>query len=301
MKKNIYVIALFLVGATLFSCGDDDYSIAYQDTETKTPISGTLMVERNVAAPSTVLGFSYTLPQSFEVDAVVQVSGTSSFSTIGADPFVTVSTDTLRAGETTGTGTIRVPGRLSDMGGFYGIAEYSSYQLTGVALVQTIEVDGETVDNPVADPFVLTSDPVTISSLDYEDTWMDQTLVPGALAFLLDWADEGASDLDMFVFNYADGSQVENSESGSRYEGDFFNDFHPDGDYYVQIDVFGLAPDTVDLDYNMHFTQPDGRVTYYEGVFSAAELASGTIAPVININKSTDGDGNITYTTSVPE
>jgi len=300
MKKNINVIALFLVSAILVSCGDDDYSIAYQDTETKTPLSGTLMLERNAAAPSTVLGFSYTLPQSFEVDAVVQVSGTSSFSSLGADPFVTRSFDTLRAGETTGTGTIRVPGRLSDMGGFYGIAEYSSYQLTGVALVQTIEVEGEIVDNPVADPFVLTSDPVTISSLDYQDVWMDQTLVTGAMAFLLDWSDEGASDLDMAVYD-TDGTQWENSGSGSRYEGDFFNASHPDGEYYVQVDVFGLAPDTVDLEYNMHFTKPDGRIDYYVGTFTAAELASGVIAPVINISKSTDADGNVTFTTSSPE
>ncbi len=51
----------------------------------------------------------------------------------------------------------------------------------------------------------------------------------------------------------------------------------------------------------MHFTKPDGSIDYYVGTFTAAELASGTIAPVINISKSTDAYENVTFTTSSPE
>lgn len=276
--KNIKYIILSLSFLIMTSCGDDDYSRAYVDEEAKTEVVGTISLDRTSAAPTTQVGFTFTLPQSFETGATIEVRG-KSFN-LGE----TVAFVTLPAGQTSGSGSIAMPGESGDATDFDGIADYATIKLTGIAL-----------DAGANDPFVLTSDAVSVKSLNYNADYMAPR--SDAMKILFDWKNPGANDLDMYVYDW-NFDQFESAASGSRYEGDWFNAFHPDGDYFVAIDFWTVEGG--DLPYNFHFTHPDGSVDFYEGVFESSENL-GFEYPIILITKTTDGAGVSTYTTSLPD
>ena len=264
----------------LHSCEDDDFSRAYIDTEVKNELVGALELSRQVAAPSTMIGFSFTLPQSFSTEATVEVSATT-FDFMQTKAFVTVP-----AGATSGTGLIEMPGETGDLSGFNGISDYAKVELTGVALTQPEE-------GSVDDPYTLSSESISVRAIDYNDTYMSPR--SDAMKILFDWENPGANDLDMYVYATDFSGPYEVAESGSRYEGDWFNDFHPDGDYFVAI---GFYVASGNIPYTFQFTHPDGSVDYYEGMFADSETLSFEY-PIININKTTV-DGVVTYTTSLP-
>jgi len=285
MKNIKYLIFSVSVLIMMSSCQNDRID-TFIDTEVKTAIVGTLTLDRTSAAPSTQISFTFDLPQSFSTGATVEVRA-KTFNLAQTIAYVT-----LPAGSSSGSGTIEMPGDNEDSTDFFGIDGYATVELTGVAL-----------DEGTDDPFVLTSEPITIKSLNYHPTYMSSpNLVPGSLQILFDWAGPYAgssapgNDLDMYVFD-SNFDQFETAESGDRYEGDFFNATHPDGDYFVAIGFYSVEGS--DIPYNLTFTHPDGTVDFYEGVFTDTGNLSFEY-PIINITKTTDGNGDAVYTTSLP-
>jgi len=277
MKKILYITFIFSA-LILSSCVDDNFSRAYVDNEMKTVVVGTLTLDRTSAAPSSQIGFTFDLSQSFSTGATVEVRAiTFNFAQ-------TIAYVTLPAGSTSGSGTIEMPGDDGDGTDFFGIDGYATVELTGVAL-----------DEDTDDPFVLTSEPVSLRSLNYNSDYMSPR--SDAMKILFDWASPDVNDLDMYVYNADTFDLVEDAESGSRYEGDWFNAFHPDGEYFVAIGFYSVEGG--DLPYNFTFTHPDGTVDFYEGLFANSEALSFEY-PIINITKTTDGNGDAVYTTSLP-
>lgn len=296
MKKIKYIL-LSIVSIGLFSCGDDSYSIAYEDTEVKVPLAGSILLNRTSAAPGTMVSFDYTIPQSFTSDAIIEVTSSSSYSTLEFNAFTSKSYITVPAGQTSGTGMFEMGGDASDVfDDFYGVPNYATASISGIALVQP--EDGPKID----DPYTMTSEAVSITGLDVHDPFMfpnldDDDEPTQTLMISLDW--EGPwniNDLDMYVYNN-DGT-FESAEAGGRYEGDFFNnpanEDHPDGDYIIEFVLYDPAGAvTAPVAWRLNLTHPDGSVDVYEGTI---DPAIGYIDPV-GFTQVTDGSGVRTFTT----
>lgn len=280
----------------LVSCGDDDYSIEYVDTEVKTELTGTISLGSTGAAISAMVPYNFTLPQSFEVESVLEVTAVSSYSTLAIDPYIVVMRDTIPAGTTSGSGMIEMPGTPEDEPEFSGISGYADVSLTGIALVQPEDEDEDDgIDPPkIDDPFTLSSESASIAGYGFVSPWMETRT--NTLMIAMDW--EGpynCNDIDLYVYNQF--GLFEASETGDRYEGDFFNypvnnDF-PDGDYIVEIAIWTFC-DANPIPWRLYFTRDDGSVETFEGV---VDPAVGYVDPVL-ISQTTDSAGVRTWVLS---
>lgn len=307
MKKIIY-ISLSILTFGLFSCSDDDsYSIAYVDDEVKTPLVGSITLNRTSAAPGTMVSFNYTLPQSFDVESTIEISATTSYDLLAIKAITEKSYVKVPAGQTTGTGMFKMPGPSDFAPGVYaGISNHTTASITGIALTQPPreDEDGIAIDPyiPLDDPFTMTSESVSLTGLDVHDPFMfpnlddDDEPLP-TLMVSLDW--EGPwdlNDLDMYIFDDPFTNVFEVAESGSRFEGDFFNnpanESHPDGDYIVEVAIWTSA-DSNPIPCRLTLTHPDGSADVFE---YSVDPAVGFI-DAVGFTKSTDGSGNVTYTT----
>jgi len=290
MKTYKYsIIAMAIL--SMMSCGDDEFSREYQDTEAKTELVGTLTPSRTKATAGSLIAFSVTIPQSFDTDASVEVSAIAGLSDLEVNQSVSKAYVTIAAGETTGTGSIAMPGSTDLAADFFGIADYAKMSISGIALAE-----GD-------DPYVMTSDatfltflqtnsfynapyPVDYAGAGGEDFpgWNDGVVEPW-LSISLDWADSDNVDLDLYVLDSTNAA-YETSDSGSRFEGDFFNgNWFPDGEYGIYVAFFG-APTAVD--YIFTATDQNGTVTQIEAVADA----SGFIGTITKLG----GESNdITY------
>lgn len=285
--KNIKLLLLFILSIAITSCSDDDDSRTFVDSEVKTSLVGTITTNRTMAAPGTTVNFTYTLPQSFSVESTLEVKAVSNVSLNGS-AFETVTFITVPAGQTTGVGSITMPGSSDNLHGFDGLANHSTITMTGIALTQP-------EDGSIADPYVITSEPLVLSAFDLNAPFM--TANESTLLLSLDWAGPYASgnDVDLYVINSAN-ANIESSETGDRFEGDFFNnpanENHPDGDYRVVISIWTSVDDTP-IPWRLVLTHPDSTVDVYEGTVDPAD---GSTIPV-GLTKTTDSSGNVTYTT----
>lgn len=294
MKTNKYII-IAISFLAIMSCADDDFSRAYVDNEVKTDLVGTIQLDRTQAAQTTLIGFTVTLPQSFTTEANVQVTANKQVHGAFASYDETVTTVVVPAGATTASGLIAMPGSTSETSDWGGISDYAEIAITGLALTQP-------EDGSVADPYVMTSEPVSVTALTRHSSWMGPNT--NTLKVLFDWEGPyGERDFDLYMYNVDTGVYYESSTSGSRFEGDWFsnpgNENHPDGNYAVEIDI----PDpwytgSGDVPYFIHLTHPDGSVDFYPGTILNSETLIGTYFDVVYFTKTTDGDGNSTYTTS---
>lgn len=286
--KNIKYIILLILCVGLFSCsGDDTFTRAYVDNEVKTELVGTLSVNTVAAAAGTMVSFDYTLPQSFDVESTLEVTATSTYSAFEFDPNTTTTYITIPAGTTSGTDLFEMPGSHDDTGGFYGISEHATVSLTGIALTQP-ETD------KIDDPYTLSSESTTINSLDFHDGYMLANT--NTLLVSLDWLGPwDLNDFDLYIFDDPFTAIYESAETGSRFEGDYFNnpgnEEHPDGDYIVEIAIW-TVDGTDPVPWRLVFTRDDGSQEIFEGT---VDPAVGFIDP-IKITQVTDGDGNRTYT-----
>lgn len=290
MKTYKYsIIAMAIL--SMMSCGDDEFSREYQDTEAKTELVGTLTPSRTKATAGSLIAFSVTIPQSFDTDASVEVSAIAGLSDLEVNQSVSKAYVTIAAGETTGTGSIAMPGSTSLAADFFGIADYAKMSISGIALAE-----GD-------DPYVMTSDATFLTFLqtngnynapypvDYASAageglpgWNDGVIEPW-LVISLDWADSDNVDLDLYVLDSSN-QTYESSESGSRFENDFFNgNWFPDGEYGIYVSFYG-TPTAVD--YMFTATDQNGTVTQIEGVADA----NGFIG---TINKLGGESNDITY------
>ncbi len=232
--KNLKLLLLFLPAVVLTSCGNDDYSEAYVDTEAKVNLVATLEAGRTKAVAGTYIDYTVTMPQSFAVDATVTVRATS----IDGSKY-TLSKVVVPAGSTTLSGLVKMPALNGNPGRYEGTSNSATMVVDGVALSS-----GD-------DPYVMTSNKISLDLLDgngaydyaYPVDYDGDGVLEPWLSISLDW--EGPyseNDLDMYVVG-ANGSLYENSESGSRFEGDFFNgNWFPDQLYYVIIDMWEGNP-----------------------------------------------------------
>ena len=307
MKKIKYII-LSILSIGLLSCEDDNYSIAYVDDEVKTALVGSMSLNRSSAAPGTMVSFNYTLPQAFTDETVLEITAISTYDVLEVDASVVKSYVTVPAGQTTGTGWFKMSG-ASDFapGDYFGVASHSSVSITGIAITQPDreDEDGNEIDPyvPIDDPYTMSSESISITGLDIHDPYMfpnlddDDEPLP-TLMVSLDWEGPygwGENDLDLGIYS-SDGFLFESSESGSRFEGDFFNnpanEDHPDGEYIVTTSIWtSVSADPIA--YRISLTHPDGRADVYEGVI---DPAVGFIEPV-GFTKTTDENGKITYET----
>ena len=275
--KNLKLLLLFLPAVVLTSCGNDDYSEAYVDTEAKVNLVATLEAGRTMAVAGTYIDYTVTMPQSFAVEATVTVRATS----IDGSKY-TLSKVVVPAGSTTLSGLVKMPALNGNPGRYEGTSNAATMEVDGVALSS-----GD-------DPYVMTSNKISLVLLDgngaydfaYPYDYDGDGVIEPWLSISLDW--EGPysdNDIDMYVFG-DDGYMYESSASGSRFEGDFFNgNWNDDQLYYVFIDLWtGNTPMAV------RFTATDhhGVTTLIEGSLTDSMI-------IATIDK-TGGDTNdITY------
>ena len=272
--KNLNLLFLLIPAMFLTSCGEDDYSEAYVDTEAKTNLVATLEVNRTKAAAGTQIDAMVTLPQAFDVASTVTVRAINSNS---GD--YTVGTVSFEAGQTMASGAIIMPANIASPGTFYGTDASANIMVTGVALAEG------------NDPFTLTSNAISLTLID-SNSWNGNA--DQVLKVALDWSGPyGDNDIDLYILDL-DFNTYEDSASGSRFEGDWFNnpanENHPDGDYLLLIDIWSAAGV---VDYNLQLTHPSGTVDMYEGDLVAED---GYIIPVGFTKTTVDGVSSyVTY------
>ncbi len=288
--KNIKYIILTIICIGAFSCEDDTFTRAYVDKEVKTPLTGTITIDSPLTTifSADEVEATITLPQSFSVESTVEITITSSFvDAFAFDPYEGKSYITVPAGATSASGSFEIPDFGQEIP--YGGAPLT-VTLTGVALTQP--EDGTKVD----DPYTLTSDPVTINLLQ-TNIASSGYLSPGenVLKLSLDW--EGPydlNDLDLYVYNSDFSKVFETSESGDRFEGDFFNnpanEEYPDGDYIIEVAKWTSASDAP-IPIQLTLTKPDGNRVVFE---NSVDPTIGYID--FGLTQTTDGEGNRTFT-----
>lgn len=285
-KYSIIAIAFL----SIVSCGDDEFSREYQDTEVKTALVGTLTLSNTKATAGSLIDFNVTIPGRFSSEVTVEVTATSNYNDIEVNKIVIKKYVTIAAGETTGSGTLTMPGSTSLAADFFGIEEYALVSITGIKLTE-----GD-------DPFVMTSETIPVTFLQtngnyhepygsdfafagYEDYpgWNDGVDEPW-LIYSFDWADSENVDLDLYV--YLDDVEKEYSETSTRFEGDFFNgNWFPDGVYDIYVAAYY---NTGAVDYRFTATDHNGKVTMIESSLTE----SGYIG---TITKSGGITNDITY------
>lgn len=284
--KNLKIL-LFSLTLILASCGDDTYSIEYTDTEVKQDLAVSLTLDRERVAATSSASFTVTIESALSVDATVTVA---SVNTCGGPVThlaeTTSSEAVIKAGETSASGTITIAGLNAEMESISwdGALDCFSFELTGIALAE-----GD-------DPYVASSSvPATLTepNPDYMgDPDADAVMIS------MDWKNPSANDFDMYVTSPA-GYIIESAESGSRFEGDFFDNdsdsYYPaaDGGYLVWFAPY--AQEASDVPGEIYFTHPvTGNVDVVSFV-AADGTPSWPPTPVAVITKSTDADGNMSY------
>ena len=147
--KNLNLLFLLIPAMFLTSCGEDDYSEAYVDTEAKTNLVATLEVNRTKAAAGTYIDYTVTMPQSFAVEATVTVRATS----VDGSKY-TLSKVVVPAGSTTLSGLVKMPALNGNPGRYEGNSNAATMEVDGVALSS-----GD-------DPYVMTSNNISLGLLD---------------------------------------------------------------------------------------------------------------------------------------
>jgi len=275
--KNLKLLLLFLPAVVLTSCGNDDYSEAYVDTEAKVNLVATLEAGRTMAVAGTYIDYTVTMPQSFAVEATVTVRATS----IDGSKY-TLSKVVVPAGSTTLSGRVKMPALNGNPGRFEGTSNAATMEVDGVALSS-----GD-------DPYVMTSNKISLGLLDgngaydfaYPVDYDGDGVLEPWLSISLDW--EGPysdNDLDLYVIG-EDGYLYEDSASGSRFEGDFFNgNWFDDQLYYVIIDIWDGNPPMA-----VRFTATD-----HHSVTTLIESSFTDTMIIATIDKTGGASNDITY------
>lgn len=273
--KKIKLLFILPLLALFTSCDGDDSSRFPSPANVNT-LEGTLTASRDASFSGDVFNFNFTLPQSFSTETQVEVTAVT---TTASNSRVLV---TVPAGATTGEGQIIMPSSPVISQNYDGTAEAATIQLTGI--------------NDGTGAFGLTSNAVTLNYYDFTFTNND------GLSLGLDWEGDASVDIDMVLFTSAGqgtalaGATLAKPESDSVDSEDL-----ADGDYVllyrsysdvttpIQLRVVGKAETSFVEVFTYDF--PSLPVS---GGWSFANL-------LLEVNKSTDEDGNVTYTFTQPE
>jgi len=254
---KISVLIAFL--GIFSSCTDEfDGGVILQET---TDVTGTLVLLEDHFGSGQSTTFSFTLPQSFSKKAIVTVEALS------AEFVRTLSTVEIDAGATTGNGAITMP-ETTNLGGYNLTLDFVDVKIIGITLLD--EVEAELVPS-LDDTYILTSNEVSVSYYNL----LPNKSGSGNFSYLLDW-DDVSIDIDLEAIDAAFTKIFESSGSGSRYESDFFDNAHPDGDYDFYFRIWdGSDPTIKDIAYRFFTVQPDGTRRVYEGVIPAGSPTGG--------------------------
>lgn len=229
--KNINVIKFIIPVALLIlgSCEDDEEGIGLPVIPDQMNITADLTFD-NANEPffgaGESLDFTATLNGNSEQAREVRVESQTGQSRI--TEFAIAS-----EGSSMATGTINIPD-------IFGSFDFDSRGVFSAEIVGVRNGDIE-IDEESGEESFIPSGGDTVATTSEEATVPIFDLVPSAnpagLNYLLDWRNPGMIDIDLEVIN-GDGSQVENAASGSRYEGDLFDNTNLDGTYTFNVLVF---------------------------------------------------------------
>ena len=228
--KNIFLqFSLAITLVLLVSCEFDD--IGFNDngnpnTLNQSSVEVTVTTSSTYSGESDKLPVQVTLGQTFDTDVDVEVEAAMK------NGDYAVGTVTITSGESSGTGTVTLPGDDGySSGNFNGFTDYCGVDATGIVLTEVVKGTHYNVSSTGFKINVL--DKVPLKS-DYDEL---------GLNILTDW-EELSNDLDVYVLTSSFGT-AESAASGSRYEQDNFGvDEHPDGDYYLYIEHYLTAVPT---------------------------------------------------------
>lgn len=286
--KKLKSLLLSLSIVFFIACGDDDYSIAYVDTETKTEVIATVESSLLGVVPGTVVPITVTFDSAFPSESTVTVKAENANNSSAK-----TGTAVLAAGATSAKVMVEIPANGSP----------STY--TGLDDIVKIYVDGVKLTEG-DDPYVATSNMLLMPlfdetgwdapyPVDYCSSSAPPTL-PGLcddvvepwLVYNLDWEGAPSNDLDIFVYTGPGktGDRYEYSWSYSRFEGDYFNgNWNPDGVYYLTIEPWQAGP----VEFRITIIDYDGTMHQKVGTISDSVLDIATIT------KSGGTTNDITY------
>ena len=228
--KNIFLkFSLAITLILLVSCEFDD--IGFNDngnpnTLNQSSVEVTVTTSSTYSGESDKLPVQVTLGQTFDTDVDVEVEAAMK------NGDYAVGTVTITSGESSGSGTVTLPGDDGyNSGNFNGFVDYCGVDATGIVLTEVVKGTHYNVNSTGFKINVL--DKVPLKS-DYDDL---------GLNILMDW-EVLTNDMDMYVYTSGFGL-AEDAESGSRYEQDNLGvEEHDDGDYLILIAHYGDASPT---------------------------------------------------------
>ena len=279
----------------MLACENDSYSIEYIDNEVKQNYAiSSLVIERDRVASETQVDFTVSIESALSVDAVITVAHINDCGNpLSHLKESSTGTATIKAGDTTGTGSIIASSPNAEQTEdipWDGLSDCSTLNVTGIALSKE--------DDPyVADPLSVSTTLTAFNSGYMGDADDDAVMIS------MDWKNPADNDFDMYVTDMFGASFYETSESGDRFEGDFFDNdtdtYYPanDGQYIVWYAPY--VQEAADVPAEIYFTHPVTGVVDVVSFVSVNGTTSTT--PVAVITKITDADGAMSYSVEAYE
>ena len=286
MKK---LILLFITTVFMLACENDDYSIEYNDNEVKQDFAVSLTLSRDRVATETYVNFTVSIESALATDAVVTVANLNDCGNpLSHLAESTTGTATIKAGQTSGDGSIFASAMNAEYSGgdiaWDGISDCATFKVTGIALSEG--------DDPYVGSSTSVGQTITQVNADYMVDADDD-----AVMISMDWKNPSANDFDMFVSDAA-GDFYEAAESGSRFEGAYFDSdsgsYYPAPDGVYTVWFVPYDQEAADVPAEVYFTHPvTGKVDVVSFVCPAGAPLAYT--PVATITKTTDEDGDMSY------
>jgi hypothetical protein len=275
IKKITFSLAVLLA---IYSC-DTEYDKEVILNDDLTTITGEITTTATTFSGGISIPFSFTVPQSFSKKAIVTVKAEN------AEDVITTVTVILDAGQTSGSGMIELPELSGGLLSFDAVEQIGLLKIEGLSLVDEVDNDGTIELVPSSDDTtVLNSNEIVLS---YFNQLADDGAGDTALHYLVDW-DPATIDVDIQVIDRAFTNIFESSGSGDRYESDYFNDFHPDGEYDMYARIYGVVdPTTTEpIPFKIFTHNSDGSRELLEGEIPAGSATGGSRIPIAAISKS---------------
>lgn len=274
IKTIIYVFICLLS----FSCTEEwDKQVIIPETRT---IVGDISVSGTQFSGGLSVPFTITLPETFNKKAVVTVVSES------VEFVNTSATVTIDAGASSGMGSITLPSVSGSLKSFDAVADFVTIKISGISLKDEVDDGNGNIElvQSSEDDVVLTSNIISIS---YFNLIASDALQATSMSYLFDWSDPAKYDIDIQVIDRAFTAIFENSDSGDRYESDFFNSFHPDGDYDMYARIYGVSDPTTseDIPFKIFTLHPDGTRELFEGVIPSGSPTGGARIDIADIIK----------------
>lgn len=273
----------------MLACENDDYSIEYNDNEVKQDFAVTLTLSRDRVVPETYVKFTVSIESALTTDAVVTVANINDCGNpLSHLAESTTGTATIKAGETSGTGSIFASEMNAEYSGgnfdWDGLSDCATFKVTGIALSEG--------DDPYVGSSTSVAQTITQVNADYMVDADDD-----AVMISMDWKNPSANDFDLYVTNSAGTTFYEDAESGTRFEGDYFDNdtdtYYPAGDGQYIVWYYSYIQEAADVPGEIYFTQP---VTGIVDVISfISPNGNSGFNPVAVITKTTDEDGDMSY------